>query len=174
MFLNAGSKTSVMRCFIALDLPEQFLSDIQYIQKQVRFKANLTQKEHLHLTLKFLGEVTQEQLDNIHLRLQSIPPRPLDIKLGKVGTFAPRIVWVEVQGAHVLQQKIDAVLAELYSEQKKFMGHVTFARTEEPPKLTKYFFKKKVLRAPSFSLIESTLTPQGPIYKKLHTYLLPA
>ena len=55
-----------MRCFIALDLPVEIIKEIKKIQKELpEFIGKKTESENLHLTLKFLGEVSEEKIKEI-------------------------------------------------------------------------------------------------------------
>ena len=55
-----------MRCFIGIDLPIVAVKEIQKIQKKLKpnFVGRLTTSENLHLTLKFLGEIEDEAIND--------------------------------------------------------------------------------------------------------------
>ena len=58
-----------MRCFIALDLPREAIKRIEEIQELIKkknlFAGKFTESDNLHLTLKFLGEISEEQIREI-------------------------------------------------------------------------------------------------------------
>ena len=61
------------RCFISIDLPEIIRREIQKIQEQLPdFKGKLTEQENLHLTLKFLGEISDDEIEEIRKKLREI------------------------------------------------------------------------------------------------------
>ena len=56
-----------MRCFIGIDLPIVAIKEIQKIQKKLEpsFIGRLTSSENLHLTLKFLGEIEEDAINDV-------------------------------------------------------------------------------------------------------------
>jgi len=59
-----------MRAFISLELPEEIKKEIVKIQNKLpEFIGKKTEKQNLHLTLKFLGEVGEEELEKIKKKL---------------------------------------------------------------------------------------------------------
>lgn len=173
-----------MRCFITLDLPANFVEEAVNVQntlvKANLFKGKITEKENIHLTLKFLGEV--DNIDEIISRLDQISLNSFDIKLGKVGVFSKefvRIIWIALLGANELQSKIDEVLSDMFKKEERFMGHITIARPKiiiDKDALFDTISKIKIesgkMNAPSFSLMKSTLTPKGPVYEVIKKYPL--
>ena len=65
-----------MRVFIALDLNREAMNEIKRVQDIIRKKTLVTGKftetENLHLTLKFLGEVEEKEVDIIKEKLREI------------------------------------------------------------------------------------------------------
>ena len=105
-----------MRTFIALDLPREFIKEIQGIQKILKnktlFTGKFTEPENLHLTLKFLGEVDEDKIEEVKKRLKEIRLDGFYIELGEIGVFSKsfiKIVWVKLNGKGVfnLQKEID-------------------------------------------------------------------
>ncbi|MBS3128504.1 RNA 2',3'-cyclic phosphodiesterase [Candidatus Woesearchaeota archaeon] len=177
------------RCFISLDLPEPVVEEIKKIQetlqKQNLFKGKLTEKEHLHLTLKFLGEIDEEAVEKVKERLKEIKIKKFDAAINKIGIFSPqhiRIIWLQLEGADELQKEIDDALQELFPKEHRFMGHITIARVrniEDKKKLITFLenydlenLKKQKIPVHEFFLKKSVLTPQGPSYSDLGVFLL--
>jgi len=175
-----------IRCFIAIDLPKEAIETIQSIQKLIK-KHNLvegkyTAPEHLHLTLKFLGEISPEHIKLVQERLKIVHFTDFDVELGEVGVFSKdfvRIMWVQLAGKGIreLQQTIDAALEGMFPKEQRFMSHITIVRVRKAKdkKALMEFLKTLSTPSPSFSvpgfvLKQSTLTPQGPIYKDLAFY----
>ena len=79
-----------MRCFIGIDLPIVAIKDIQKIQKKLEpnFTRRLTASENLHLTLKFLGDIEEDAINDIKKRLASIKHHPFELTLKEVGVFS--------------------------------------------------------------------------------------
>ena len=78
-----------MRCFIGIVLPIVAVKEIQRIQKKLEpnFTGRLTSSENLHLTLKFLGEIEDEAINDAKKRLSSITHPPFELTLKDVGVF---------------------------------------------------------------------------------------
>ena len=56
-----------MRCFIGIDLPIAVIKEIKKIQIKLEpnFTGRLTSSENLHLTLKFLGEIEEDSINDV-------------------------------------------------------------------------------------------------------------
>ena len=56
-----------MRCFIGIDLSIVLIKEIQKIQKKLdpNFTGRLISSENLHLTLKFLGEIEEDAINDV-------------------------------------------------------------------------------------------------------------
>ena len=60
-----------MRTFIAIDIPDSIKNEIIKIQNSLpEFIGKKTEKENLHLTLKFLGEIDEEKIELIKKELR--------------------------------------------------------------------------------------------------------
>lgn len=142
--------------------------------------------EHLHLTLVFIGEVTDDSAATIVTAMQhDIPRRPFQIELAGFGVFpprgAPRALWLGVRkGADdvvALQQVVAARLREagVSAERPAFTPHLTLARwrgrggraSEKPCDLA--VSQKAVATADvhAATLFQSRLSSQGPAYTVL-------
>lgn len=148
-----------MRTFIALDLPREAINEIKGIQKILKnktlFTGKFTEPENLHLTLKFLGEVDENKIEEIKKRLKEIRLDGFYIEVGEVGVFTKhfpekqgfsgpqnlkikkrflgiKIVWIKLNGRGIfqLQKEIDEKLADLFEEEERFMSHLTIARVK--------------------------------------------
>jgi 2'-5' RNA ligase len=61
-----------MRCFIAIDIDEQIRKALAKLQKELQGKADIKRgdakwvnPENIHLTLKFLGEIKDNQIMDV-------------------------------------------------------------------------------------------------------------
>jgi RNA 2',3'-cyclic 3'-phosphodiesterase len=176
-----------IRIFICIDFPNNIIKEVARIQniikKNLKFAGKFTELENLHLTLKFLGEISNELLLKVKERLSKINLPILNLRLQKIGTFShktnPRIIWVRIMGKNLieLQKQIDNSLKNLFPLEKRFMSHVTITRikfTKSPEILKKYISnikpQKIKFQVKEFKLKSSTLKEQGPIYKTLKEY----
>lgn len=175
-----------MRCFIALDLDKEITDKIIEIQNQIKKKAlfngKFTEKENLHLTLKFLGEIDEGKLERVKKLLKEVKFSRFEVEMGDIGVFSqkiPRIIWVKLNGRAIydLQKQIDDKLKDLFSIEDRFMGHVTLARIKEigdKKGLLDYLESIKINKikvdVKEFSLKKSELLRNGPVYTDMEVY----
>lgn len=131
-----------MRLFIALNLPDDLREAIHAATAPLRTiapGARWTGAEKLHLTMKFLGERSQELVDALVPPLDAVGARhrPMDVRIEGLGAFPnarrPRIVWAGIVGTPALvalQRDVDDACARLGIEReaRPFHPHVTLAR----------------------------------------------
>lgn len=159
------------RAFIALELPGHILKHVQKLQEWLDIDGKKAKPEHMHITIKFLGELDAKTLEDVKDRLSKIKMNALDVKLGKVGNFNNTIVWLGVMHSDPIQQAIDDALEGLFKKEHKFMGHITIGRAKEIRKIP-HNKKKLPFKINEFVLKKSTLTPNGPIYEDIARYPL--
>jgi 2'-5' RNA ligase len=94
-----------MRTFIAIEIPEETkkaMAEVQARLKDSGAEANWTRPEGIHLTLKFLGEVPEENAGEIAAALaQAVEGRGrFRLTVAGTGVFPneknPRVVWVGI------------------------------------------------------------------------------
>jgi len=176
-------ENELTRCFVALDLPREIINEIRGIQKMIEkkfiFTGKFTEPENLHLTLKFLGEIDDEKIEEVKERLREVRFESFDARLGDVGVFSkarPKIIWVELKGASRLQKEIDSGLDGLFKPEERFMSHITIARVryvKEKKEFVEYLKclkGKGEFKVDKFYLKESELRPEGPVYEDIECY----
>lgn len=175
-----------MRTFIAIDFPDEVIKEIARLQSLIskkKFTGKLTELGNLHLTLKFLGEITEETLKKVKTALKKVKFSELSLSLGEIGFFKhgknPRIVWIKINGESVwqLQKQIDSVLSTLFKPEERFMSHLTIARINYVKDKGDFIKHVKNISArsikfniSSFKLKLSELNPSGSIYTTLQEY----
>ena len=112
-----------MRCFIAVELPESIKAEIfhkfENLKESGIVSGKFVEKENSHLTLKFLGELTEEQIEDIKKKLSEVKFEKFNAELGNVGFFPNenyiRVIWVEILSEDVfrLQEEIENKLNEI-------------------------------------------------------------
>jgi 2'-5' RNA ligase len=167
-----------MRCFIAIDMPEEVKKELEKIQKQLpEFKGKLTEKQNLHLTFKFLGEISEEKVKEAKEKLKKIKFRKFKAKLGGLGVFTElfiKIIWIKLENFDALLKAIDDALEGVFAKEKNFTSHLTIARVKDVRDKQKFLDSMKRIRAnpiefevSNFSFKKSTLTETGPVYEDI-------
>lgn len=190
-----------MRCFIAIELPEDIKN---FIDKLINLKSsvegvNFVKKENLHLTLKFIGEIEIDLIPSIVKSLKDLAKgfSPFILKISHPGVFPdkakPRVIWIGLESSEVLKELAVKVDEEIYKfgiekEHRGFKSHITLARVKNfqngryiYEKIWKTFRENKLIDNPAqkpyfyvteFVLMKSTLTPKGSIYEVLERFPL--
>ncbi|MDD5012138.1 MAG: RNA 2',3'-cyclic phosphodiesterase [Candidatus Nanoarchaeia archaeon] len=176
-----------MRTFIAIDIPEKIKKEVLKIQEQLPpFEGKKTEFENLHLTLKFLGEVSDDKIEKVKEKLREIQFNPFETEIDSLGFFDNRksnkyeqslIVWLHMKNCDELQKQVDSKLERLFEKEKRFMSHLTIARVksvENKKKFTEKLYKINIPKmnfyVNNFILKESVLTSPGSIYKNIEIY----
>ena len=172
-----------MRCFIDIDLPIVAVKEIQRIQKILEpdFAGKSTSSENLQLTLKFLGEIEEDAINDVKKRLSPIKHPPFELTLKDIGVFSQKfikIIWVKASDVP-LQPLVDNCLNEIFKLENRFMGHITIARVKSLADKNSFLRLIDKTRVNEISFIvrdfylkESILTKDGPIYKDIDRYKL--
>lgn len=179
-----------MRLFVALELPEAARAAAAQVLQSLRPRGQgikWVAPANLHLTLKFLGETPAAALEGVIQALAgALAGQPaLDLELAGCGAFPqisrPQVVWLgldgQVEGLAGLARGLEAALEPLgfAPEGRPFKPHLTLGRLRRgekaPPALSQALAGLAARRGPAFTaarvgLMESTLTPQGPIYRQ--------
>lgn len=188
-----------MRLFVALDLDDNIRSRIaRFLEGVQGFApgARWVRPDSLHVTLKFIGEQTEAQVE-IKRALAGIEADRLVIKLGGYGFFpdarAPRVFWIGIDGGSrltSLAETVDSKLVPLQipKEEHAYSPHLTLARSagasgsprqQKRDRANRSFQrlqeKLAALPAPEFGtmtareffLYRSQLSPGGSKYTKL-------
>jgi 2'-5' RNA ligase len=138
-----------MRCFVALDLPDGVRAALDVTQARLRAAApradvRWVAPAGVHLTLKFLGEVTDERRDAVRAALEGVTrgAAPIELACAGLGVFPgparPRVVWAGITGGlpdlGVLAVAVERILEPLGfpPERRPFRGHATLGRVRSP------------------------------------------
>jgi len=182
-----------MRAFIAIELPPETKDVISKIQNKLKAalpKISWVKPVNIHLTLKFLGEISPKQLDNINQIVSAIvgTSASFKIKLETLGVFPnvarARIMWIGTDAMPPGLEKIVTLLENelgkigFTKEKRPFCAHITVGRIKfylNPSNLEKVFneVKKDILskdlefNVAGITIFQSTLGSTGPTYKVL-------
>ena len=180
-FLFLLSRASCMRLFLAVDIPEELRDELRpvlYQLKQPGLKP--VAPEHLHVTLKFLGDV--ENPKDIEQRLESLAYSPFSARSTHISCFGYRVLWLGLESPEMagLARELDTLLPEFESEYARFTPHLTLARAkDEKDERVRGVFHHWLQKPLHYEwtidrvvLYASTLSPKGPKYERLREYNL--
>ncbi|MDH3997797.1 MAG: RNA 2',3'-cyclic phosphodiesterase [Desulfuromonadales bacterium] len=136
---------STVRAFVAIPLPETLKQAIAALQRQLKPMAGGIRWSHLktiHLTVRFFGETTQENLEKIKASMLSVKrsQRSFQVTVGKLGAFPdlqrPRVVWLGITPEAPLRQLYSNFTTELTRhgiapEARGFSPHLTIGRLRQ-------------------------------------------
>jgi 2'-5' RNA ligase len=184
-----------MRGFVAVGVAEPVrlrIAEVQATLRRVDADVRWVAPENLHVSLKFLGEIGEDQVARLKelLELEAARWPRLDLSYAGLGTFpeggAPRVVWAGCAG-DVAKLAGLAQAAERLAEQvgvpregRPFVAHLTIGRVKSPRNAKRLRAAVERERGAAFgretvaefALFESTLTPGGPVYEARATFPL--
>jgi 2'-5' RNA ligase len=188
--IYVGNSTMLIRAFVAIVPPDDILDNMERFLSRLRPLADYkwVNRSQLHLTLRFLGEITQEVFDEIAIKLDNIKMAPFSISLDNSGAFPgfarAKVLWISGRtGSDELKRLAErteqiAVSCGLAPERKSFSPHLTIARTRFESN-TPLSLIQAMKNVPALSwqctelvLMQSRLTPHGPIYTPAKKYQL--
>jgi 2'-5' RNA ligase len=185
---------SLLRAFIAVEIPPEIHQAIEKQTASMRASLNKSlvrwvPTDNVHLTLKFLGDVSPTNLEMLAQMLNvEVSKHPVfEMEFGGLGAFPnpkrPRVIWIGIQaptGLEALQHGIEAAAATLgYPPEKRpFSPHLTIGRVKKKggsPGMQKIRAALEETQVGSLGtamvtavhLFKSDLKPTGAVYTKL-------
>lgn len=151
-------------------------------------RARWTPPHQFHLTLRFIGDVSEKSLQLVGEALARVQVQPFFLATEAVGRFPPRghpaVVWAGVPGhPHLdqLRQQVDDLLLTtgVPFELRPFVPHITVARTGDAAAgavqqwlKTHRDFAGPAWRVDAFHLMASTPAPSGAEHRVLRVFPL--
>jgi 2'-5' RNA ligase len=187
---------TAIRAFIAIALPADIKTRIKNHQAPLKCDTGNSVKwvdpEIIHLTLKFLGDITDDQIIPVTnaMRESVASTHPFILRLQGIGAFPSlnraQVVWAGINGnldsLLALQNKLDANLVKLNfpPERRPFSPHLTLGRVRDTAALTERQKLSACLSSfkiesgtqfevKSIDLVQSRLLPAGPLYTRLQS-----
>ena len=176
-----------MRTFIAIEIPGNIRDSIAEQIETSRVKqlpVKWVAHDNLHITLKFLGELTEATRKKVSSLLKKtvVHQIPFTATLKDFGCFPhprrPRVLWIGVdRGADqltALAREVEESLAQCgFPREGRFHPHLTIGRVKKPCSLEgilKHKTQSELFKVETLVLFKSTLTPQGAVYEALETF----
>ena len=187
---------SVVRSFIAIDLPDSLFGQLERVSDNLQellegMPIRWIAVPNIHLTLKFLGDVSEKNIPMIKeiLKTEAASHKHFEISVGGFGVFPnftrPRVIWVGVEAPDELenlQRRIDVETARLgyVPDRRKYNPHLTLGRVsrnanpKEVRSISAVLRKQRVgflgaVRISEVNLFRSDLGPRGAVYTKMFT-----
>ena len=178
------------RLFVSLNLPNNVVEHMIAIRDSFSNNINVKwePKEKLHLTLKFIGEVSTETANEIANDLAFIENYSLiKCAFSKFGFFyrdgIPKILWVGLETDVFLKRLITELNEHLTKfsitiDDRMFNPHITLLRIKNDPGINfvnnfkNFTFKPILFTANSITLYKSILYPEGSKYYEIKNYKL--
>jgi 2'-5' RNA ligase len=182
-----------MRAFIAIDLDENLRKTVRNVEKDIEnlgADMKLVEPENLHITLKFLGEVNEDQVKDIVKivsdSLKAVRSFPISFQgLNYFGNASYiRTVWIDMKEGkedmkeliHLMNKNLDHVK----HEKNEPSAHLTIGRVRSGRNRDALMRNIQEMSHVKFGemevklvkLKESVLTKKGPIYKDIETFRL--
>ncbi|MCW4051269.1 MAG: RNA 2',3'-cyclic phosphodiesterase [Candidatus Bathyarchaeota archaeon] len=178
-----------VRSFVAIECGNSMIiqrfSDVQRSLSGTRADIKFVEPENIHLTLKFLGEIEQTQVDAVAEIIKETVFEPFSFKVHGVGVFPnlrrPRTIWAGITEGVTELTSVFKVLDDKLSklgfekERRRFSPHLTISRVrtgrnrpqliEELQNLVDQEFG--IVHVDKIVLKKSVLTSKGPIYTTL-------
>lgn len=185
------------RIFVAVDISDEARRKVaDYIAGLKRnfpgVKVGWDRPEKLHLTLKFLGDTDETQLQKLEEICRNISTGISDLifQISETGVFPSprnaRVLWLGVRGDLEELQKINEILETecekigFKKEMRTYKPHLTIGRIREPQKAKELAkthlennFEPVRFEVSEIVIYESKLQPTGSIYSKVATFIFP-
>jgi 2'-5' RNA ligase len=183
-----------VRSFIAIELPDELKAELSQLEARLKLGnqtfAKWVDPYSIHLTLKFLGSVAVNRIDEITAVMKEAARgiAPFHMEVEELGVFPNlrrvQVVWVGVKGElerlRLLQQRVESGLVPLgfASESRKFTPHLTLARLRNqasPGERQRFgeliasidFKADHGIQVDCINLMRSQLTREGAIYSRI-------
>ena len=180
-----------MRAFVAIDVPDRVVESLVAFQSELsRAGADLrlVERQNLHFTVKFLGEITEAQGTEARSRLRQLSMRKATVEVRGAGAFPgprrPRVVWAGVAPgdeelvAPIAREVLGVLQGIGEPEERPFQAHITLGRVRsfrDTGGLADLLGRNSARSFGSAELAQlklksSRLTPAGPVYADIGVF----
>lgn len=178
-----------MRCFVSIELPGNVKAEIVHafekLEKSGTCSGSFVPKENLHLTLKFLGDISLEKIAEIKEVLSKMEFNRFPVEMGEVGFFPSEdhvnILWVGLSSENIklLNEGVENELSKIgiNKEEREFSSHITVARIKQIKNNEMFLHEVKRLKikkdffiVEGMNLIKSERRKKGVVYKLLENF----
>ncbi|MGI0141239.1 MAG: RNA 2',3'-cyclic phosphodiesterase [Candidatus Micrarchaeales archaeon] len=175
-----------MRTFIALDIPESVREEIAAVSREFSGDGvTLVNKEAMHLSIHFLGDLTDQGIQKVKDSIQEVESKSFDVQVKGLDFFSPsflKVIFGKVEGggeecSRIYEQLANSMVArEFELEPGQYTPHITVARVKrvrDPRSIVALVRSHSetdfgTFTVNSIKLKSSELTPEGPVYTDLY------
>jgi len=186
---------SLLRAFIAVEIPAEIQQNIDrktaHFRQTIHSLVRWVPPQNIHLTLKFLGDVSPNSLEFLRqmLRTEAENLPAFDLLLAGLGVFPnlkrPRVIYIGIQAPvtlDLLQRAIESASRRLgyEAEERPFSAHLTLGRVRQNANAVDQQQIRRAIegtqvdvlgttRVDSVHLYKSEINPGGSIYTRLYS-----
>jgi 2'-5' RNA ligase len=174
----------MLRLFVCIWIPEELKEKIVNLQEEIRnvpIIAKFVERENMHLTITFLGNIRDEDVVSLKNKLDMTTKyiKKFQIKLSGLkvipNEYYVRVLGVDVKGSEkfidLIKNVGDTVGGKYYETNKLTLCRVK--KVKDKKMLRDFIEKNRNVEIGDFevkniALVKSVLTRNGPLYKTLH------
>ena len=184
-----------MRKFVAIELDKRIKESLSSLIQKIDMgdrNVRWVKPQGMHLTLKFLGDVSEDKIKKVESLLGNIAKdySPFQLSLKGTGTFPPearipRVAWIGIEKNEALQKiqtRVENALHKIRfpKEKRRYHPHLTLGRIKGPQNLGTVITTLNQYKEAEFgemtvnriTLFKSTLKPTGAEYTILSEFYL--
>ncbi len=165
-----------MRVFLAYRFDEQQLDKIDTVKQKLADhakKGRFTDKNNLHITIHYLGEVETKQLPGIRSVMETVRQKPFVIHADSIGSFERRqgsIYYLHVDASKQLRSVYRQTAVELEKRgfdvpDRSYRPHITLARKTILERDVGFDIRPLEIHADKIYLMESKHVNDRLVYK---------
>jgi 2'-5' RNA ligase len=181
-----------IRSFLAFDIENNMvlnrLATTQNQLVQTGADLKLVEPQNIHITVRFLGNITPTMVETISAEMRKIQFTPFTVQIKGLGAFPnpiySRVIWAGItMGADKLENVFSQLEPQLRGlgftpDSKGFSPHLTIARVRSgrnKRQLANFIIENAnyefgAVNAKCLRLKKSDLTPRGPVYSTLKEF----
>lgn len=167
------------RLFVAVWPPADVVGLVAALARPTVIGVRWTREDQWHVTLRFLGSVTDPPAVSQALAVVAASQPPVEAVVGPaVGRFGHRVLHVPVEGLAGIASAVVSATAHLGKppEDRPFSGHLTLARVAKDGRVNLRALEGEPVGArwlvSELTLVESKLSPAGARYQVVETFPL--
>lgn len=188
--MKRKSKIPKTRSFVGIAFPlyEYFrplIADLEKLATEPHHKLRIAPPENLHITVKFIGTVEQDQIRQLDSILcnKSAKQHPVLLQCHGIGFFKNSL-WISIKQNDYLKQLVTEIddaftFLGISKESKDFVPHITLARFDSSLRQSAFGLQQKYadkdwgeFKVDRYQLFKSETLAKGARYTVLNEYLL--